>query len=86
MIGPNERSVTELVEASSLSQPVVSQHLKVLRDAHLVAVRVDGNRRLYCADFTRLGELRQLLDSFWTTKLDALKRAAETDQTEREPS
>jgi DNA-binding transcriptional ArsR family regulator len=46
-LGTGERSVGELVAALGLSQPAVSKHLRVLREAGLVHVRVDGPRRLY---------------------------------------
>ncbi|HJW61993.1 MAG TPA: metalloregulator ArsR/SmtB family transcription factor, partial [Actinomycetes bacterium] len=45
-----ERSSSELAEAAALTRPAASQHLKVLRDAGLVQVRVDGNQRLYRVD------------------------------------
>ena len=72
-----EVPVGELAEQSSLDQPVVSQHLKVLRGAGLVTVRVDQNRRLYSIDFARFAELRQFLNLFWNDKLGALKHVAE---------
>ena len=77
-IGGGERPVGDLAATTELEQPVASQHLKVLRDAGLVAVRVDGNRRLYSIDFARFGEIRRFLDGFWTTKLTALKSVAES--------
>ena len=76
-IGRDERPVGDLAAATELEQPVASQHLKVLRTAGLVGVRVDGNRRLYSIDFARFGEIRRFLDEFWAAKLDALKAAAE---------
>ncbi|MEL6894186.1 MAG: metalloregulator ArsR/SmtB family transcription factor [Actinomycetota bacterium] len=76
-IGDDERAVGDLAIDTELDQPVVSQHLKVLRTAGLVAVRVDGNRRLYSIDFARFGEIRAFLDRFWTDKLAALKTTAE---------
>ncbi len=77
LIGTIERSVGELADTSGLAQPIASQHLKVLRDAQLVEVRVDGNRRLYSVDFERLGAVRGHLDDFWNSKLAALKQTAE---------
>lgn len=79
LIGDGERSVGELVDGTALAQPIVSQQLRVLRDASLVSVRVDGNRRLYSIDFARLAELRSFLDQFWNDKLDALRRVAERE-------
>lgn len=80
LIGSDERPAGELAERAELAQPTASQHLKVLREAGLVAVRVDGNRRLYSLDFARVGALRSFLDEFWTDRLTALKSVAEGDR------
>ena len=72
-----ERSAGELGERLNLRQPATSQHLRVLRDAGLVTVRPDANRRLYRVDFVRLAEVRAALDDLWGSRLPALKRAAE---------
>jgi DNA-binding transcriptional ArsR family regulator len=77
LLADGERPVGDVVDAVGLEQPVVSQHLKVLRTAGLVTVRGDRNRRLYSVDFVRLAEIRKFLDHFWNTKLDTLKRVAE---------
>lgn len=64
-----------LVEALRLPQPNVSKHLKVLREAGLVRVRIDGPRRLYRLDPAPLAELDAWLApyrAFWADKLDAL--------------
>jgi DNA-binding transcriptional ArsR family regulator len=74
-----ERSSTELADAAGLSRSAASQHLKVLRDAGLVQVRADANRRLYRVDPERLADLRAFLDAFWGDHLDALKATAEAD-------
>ena len=73
-----ERTSSELADAAGLSPSAASQHLKVLRDAGLVSVRVDGNRRLYRVDPARLAILRAFLDDFWAGHLDALKQTAES--------
>lgn len=78
LIADGDVPVGELVERTELDQPVVSQHLKVLRTAGLVTVRVDNNRRLYSIDFGRFAELRRFLDLFWNDKLAALKQIAES--------
>ncbi|MFC8599439.1 MULTISPECIES: ArsR/SmtB family transcription factor [unclassified Isoptericola] len=52
-----ERSVGELVELLHVAQPVVSKHLKVLREVGLVEVRDDGRRRLYRIDSRPLREI-----------------------------
>jgi DNA-binding transcriptional ArsR family regulator len=72
-----ERSAGELAQHTGMRQPVASQHLRVLRDAGLVRVRKDGNRRVYSVDFPNLGRLRSELDAFWQPALAALKSAAE---------
>lgn len=53
--------VADLQAEMSISQPAVSQHLKVLREAGLVSVRADGTRRLYVLDPTGLEEARAWL-------------------------
>jgi DNA-binding transcriptional ArsR family regulator len=59
----------------SITQPAVSQHLKVLRDNGFATVRPDGQRRLYAVDGTALQDVDQWLDAFrqfWTPHLNAL--------------
>lgn len=73
-----ERSVSELVEGMApLSQPAVSQHLKVLRDLGLVEVRPVAQRRLYALRPGGLDELDTWLERYrryWADHLDALER------------
>ena len=73
-----ERTSSELAEAAGLSRSAASQHLKILRDAGLVHVRVDANRRLYQVDPERLATLRAFLDDFWGDHLSNLKQTAES--------
>ena len=71
-----EASVGELVRAMAISQPLVSKHLRVLREANLVAVRTDGQRRLYRLEPGPLIELDAWLEPYrqlWTTSLDRLE-------------
>lgn len=72
-----ERPSSDLAEAAGLSRSAASQHLKLLRDAGLVTVRVEGNRRLYRADLDRVAEVAAFLDDFWGAPLARLKSAAE---------
>jgi DNA-binding transcriptional ArsR family regulator len=72
-----ERSAGELGDLVRLRQPATSQHLRVLRDAGLLTVRKDGNRRLYRVHFERLDQVRAALNGLWSSRLLALKRAAE---------
>jgi DNA-binding transcriptional ArsR family regulator len=72
-----ERSVSDLVERLELSQPSVSKHLKVLREARLVAARVSAQRRVYRLSPAPLLELEAWLEpyrKFWAGRLDALGR------------
>ena len=80
-----ERSSSELAGGAGLSRSAASQHLKVLRDAGLVHVRVDANRRLYQVDPERLASLRAFLDDFWGEHLDSLKSTAEGIARARRP-
>jgi DNA-binding transcriptional ArsR family regulator len=68
-----ERGAGEIAEASGLSRPAASQHLKVLRDAGLVTVRAEGNRRLYRSDPVRMAELRAALEAFWGERLERMR-------------
>jgi DNA-binding transcriptional ArsR family regulator len=72
-----ERTSSELAGRCRLSRPATSQHLKVLREADLVTVRVDGNRRLYRARADRVAEILTMLDRFWGGRLAALRDEVE---------
>jgi DNA-binding transcriptional ArsR family regulator len=80
-----ERSAGELGELVRLRQPTTSQHLRMLRDAGLLVVRRDGNRRMYRVDFERLGQVQNALDALWGSRLPQLKRAAEARARGRRP-
>jgi DNA-binding transcriptional ArsR family regulator len=72
-----EQPVGALVTALTLSQPAVSKHLRVLRDAGLVESRVDAQRRLYRIRPAPLQELDAWLDPYrrmWAASLDDLDR------------
>jgi DNA-binding transcriptional ArsR family regulator len=68
-----ERTSGSLAALCGWSKPAASQHLKVLREAGLVDVRADGNRRLYRARSQGLAQLRDFLDEFWTDRLAVLE-------------
>ena len=73
----SERCVGDLVERLELSQPTVSKHLRVLREAGLAAVRVDAQRRIYRLVPEGLREVDEWLApyrAFWERRLDALER------------
>jgi DNA-binding transcriptional ArsR family regulator len=72
-----ERSVGDVVAKLKLSQPLVSKHLRVLRDAGLVDVRVDAQRRLYRVRPESLREVDTWLAPYralWSSALDDLER------------
>jgi DNA-binding transcriptional ArsR family regulator len=80
------RSVREIAEGLDVSRPAVSQHLKVLKNAGLVIVRIQGTRRLYAINPEGIEAVRTWLDEFWDNALVAFKRAAEQEAAEsREP-
>ena len=83
MVWDQERPATELADAAGLSKSAASQHLKLLRDAGLVTVRADANRRLYRADLQRVGEIASFLDEFWAAPLRRLQATAESMTIER---
>jgi DNA-binding transcriptional ArsR family regulator len=67
-------TVGELAKLAKVSQPAVSQHLKVLSGARLVSVRPEGVRRYYQATPEGLAELRAWVDSMWDDVLTAYAR------------
>jgi DNA-binding transcriptional ArsR family regulator len=72
-----ERPVGELVSELAMSQPAVSRHLRVLRDAGLVASRTDAQRRLYRVDPAPLAAMDDWLRPYrrlWAGRLDGLAR------------
>jgi DNA-binding transcriptional ArsR family regulator len=73
----SERPVGELVERLDLSQPAVSKHLRVLREAGLVEARTDAQRRLYRVRPEPLRDLDEWLAPYrrmWAASLDDLER------------
>lgn len=76
MLAEQERDAGELASAFPVSRPAVSRHLRVLRQAGLVQVRPEAQRRVYVLDPRPLEELAQWLDryrQFWGQRLDALE-------------
>jgi DNA-binding transcriptional ArsR family regulator len=78
LVRDRPRSVNEIAEHFEITQQAVSQHLKVLKDAGLVAVRPQGQRRLYMVRPEGLDSIRDLLEEFWPKSLERLKRAVES--------
>jgi DNA-binding transcriptional ArsR family regulator len=70
-------SVTQLISIVPISQPAVSQHLRVLREARLVKVEKRGKQRIYHLNPVGLAELRQYVESLWDDALRAFGEEAE---------
>src|SRR5688572_33493495 len=78
LLGRGERPAGAIAGEFELTPAAVSQHLKVLREAGLVRVRIDGPRRIYSLDPDGLTAVDAWLDrvrAFWSGRLDALERA-----------
>ncbi|HKE37710.1 MAG TPA: metalloregulator ArsR/SmtB family transcription factor [Candidatus Baltobacteraceae bacterium] len=84
LLAQGERSAGDVGRHFTLTQPAVSQHLRALRDAGLVRVRSDAQRRMYSLDVTGLAEIDKWLSryrAFWTKHLDKLERALHDEDT-----
>jgi DNA-binding transcriptional ArsR family regulator len=82
LLRDGERPVGELVDRLSMSQPAVSKHLRVLRDAGLVDVRVDAQRRLYRLRPEPLREVDAWIAPYrqlWEDRLARLERHLQND-------
>jgi len=78
MLASGALSSGEIAGRFSLSAPAISQHLKTLKTARLVTVRVDRQKRIYTLDPDGVAELSAWVDqirAFWNPKLDALEAA-----------
>ena len=79
--------VGRIARGLPVSRPAVSQHLKVLKEAGLVADQAEGTRRVYYIDPAGLGALRQWLDQFWDQALAAfqaeVERKTKTDKEQK---
>lgn len=76
LLREGERPAGDLVDAMGISQPNLSKHLRVLREADLVNVRPEGRLRLYSVNAVRLAAIDAWLAPyrrFWSSKLDALE-------------
>jgi DNA-binding transcriptional ArsR family regulator len=83
LLRAGERPAGDVVRALAISQPGVSKHLRLLREAGLVRVRVDGQRRLYSVEPRRLAAIEDWLRphlEFWRDRLDDLERHLDREQ------
>lgn len=78
LLRERSRPVGELARELPISQPAVSQHLKVLKRAGLVTDRAFGARRVYELAPEGLADVQAYLQAFWGQALAGLKEAAET--------
>lgn len=81
-LGRGERAVGELVARFDVTQPTISQHLRVLRDAGLVRVRKDAQRRLYSIDREGFRVIERWLERHrrtWAKRLDRLEAHMDED-------
>ena len=77
LLGSGERAAGAIGANFAVSPPAISQHLKTLREAGLVRVRIDGQRRLYSLDPDGFAEMEAWFEKmrrFWSGRLDALER------------
>jgi DNA-binding transcriptional ArsR family regulator len=77
------RAVGEIAAGLPVSQPAVSQHLRVLREAGLVSERREGTRRLYRVEPDGLGALRAYVDAFWDDALESFRTFADSPPNQR---
>lgn len=79
------QAVSELAAGLPVSRPAVSQALKILKDAGLVAERAEGTRRIYRLNPAAVAALRDQLDTFWNRTLSNYADLTEHDRSTQEP-
>jgi DNA-binding transcriptional ArsR family regulator len=80
LLSTRELSAGEVASHFAVTQPAISQHLKVLRDAGLVSERREGTKRILSVRAEGLQELHEFLSEILPTRLTRLKQAAENDE------
>lgn len=86
MLALRDRTAGEIVEEFDMTAPAISQHLKVLREAKLVAVRAEGQHRIHSLDPEGLEEIEAWIAKtrqFWERRLDALERLLRAEDQQR---
>jgi DNA-binding transcriptional ArsR family regulator len=78
-LAKSERTVGELTETLPVSQPAVSQHLKVLKSVGLVRDRAEGTKRFYRLNETGVAAMRDQLDTFWNRTMAGFEQLMEED-------
>ena len=79
-LSEGERTVGELTEALPISQPAVSQHLKVLKHVGLVSDRAEGTKRIYRLNEAGVAALRDQLYTFWRRTMSGFEDLMKEDQ------
>jgi len=85
-IAQGEKNVGEIASQFTFTLPAISQHLRRLRQAHLVRMRAEGQMRYYAVDKEGLGEIEEWLAGMkrhWDDRLDALELVLKEEQQER---
>ena len=83
LVWDRELSAGEIAGHFDVTRPAISQHLSVLRDAHLVSERREGTKRLYRARPDTVEDLRAFLDDYWTSGLARLRDVAEVAEKQK---
>ncbi|HWZ33317.1 MAG TPA: metalloregulator ArsR/SmtB family transcription factor [Bryobacteraceae bacterium] len=83
LVWSEEKTAGDIAKQFDVTFGAVSQHLAILRDAHLVDQRKQGRQRLYKANRQTLGPIALYLESMWNDKLGRLKTAAEREEKAR---
>lgn len=79
-LAEGERTVGELTETLPVTQPAVSQHLKVLKHVGLVTDRAEGTKRIYRLNAAGVAALRDQLDTFWKRTMSGFEELMEEDR------
>jgi DNA-binding transcriptional ArsR family regulator len=79
-LAEGERTVGELTQALPITQPAVSQHLKVLKHVGLVNDRAEGTRRIYRLNEAGVAALRDQLDTFWARTMSGFGDLMKEDE------
>jgi len=83
LVREGELTAGEIAAAFDVSRPAVSQHLTVLKQAGLLEERRAGTRRLYRARPEGLTDVRDFIETFWDSRLERLRLAAEHEEGRR---
>lgn len=83
LVSDRELASGEIAAHFEVSRPAISQHLQVLKAAGLVHERREGTKHFYLARPEGLAELRSFLQEFWSSALDRLAEAAESEERRR---